>query len=132
LEENKILRIKLLRLIENEEFFKIELMRKKLKKIEKQIIEALKPYNPEKILLFGSRAGKKFKRDSDFDLLLVKETKKSPSERIPEARLHLLKINFPFDVLVMTPREIKKRLKMGDFFIEEILKKGKVLYETKK
>jgi hypothetical protein len=32
----------------------------------------------------------------------------------------------------MTPKEIKKRLKMGDFFIEEILKKGKVLYEAKK
>jgi predicted nucleotidyltransferase len=127
LEKNKVLA-----LMKNKEFFKIELMRKKLKKIEKEIVEALKPYNPEKILLFGSRAGKKFKRDSDFDLLLVKETKKPPSERIPEARLHLLKINFPFDVLVMTPKEIKKRLKMGDFFIEEILKKGKVLYEAKK
>jgi predicted nucleotidyltransferase len=107
-------------------------MRKNLKKIKREIVEALKPYDPEKILLFGSRAGKKFKRDSDFDLLVVKKTKKPPSERIPEARLHLLKINFPFDVLVMTPREIKKRLKMGDFFIEEILKKGKVLYEAKK
>jgi predicted nucleotidyltransferase len=127
LEKNKVLA-----LMKNKEFFKIELMRKNLKKIEKKIVEALKPYNPEKILLFGSRAGKKFKRDSDFDLLLVKETKKPPSERIPEARLHLLKINFPFDVLVMTPKEIKKRLKMGDFFIEEILKKGKVLYEAKK
>jgi len=114
------------------EFLKIELMRRNLKKIKREIVEALKPYNPEKILLFGSRASKKFKRDSDFDLLVVKETKKPPSERIPEARLHLLKINFPFDVLVMTPREIKKRLKMGDFFIEEILKKGKVLYEAKK
>jgi predicted nucleotidyltransferase len=132
LEENKILRIKLLKLIENEKFLKIELMRKNLKKIKREIIEALKPYNPEKILLFGSRAKKKFKRDSDFDLLVVKKTKKPPSERIPEARLHLLKINFPFDVLVMTPNEIKKRLKMGDFFIEEILKKGKVLYEAKK
>jgi len=114
------------------EFLKIELMRRNLKKIKREIVEALKPYNPEKILLFGSRASKKFKRDSDFDLLVVKETKKPPSERIPEARLHLLKINFPFDVLVMTPKEIKKRLKMGDFFIEEILKKGKVLYEAKK
>jgi len=93
---------------ENGRFFKIELMRKKLKKIEKQIIEALRPYNPKKILLFGSRADKKFKKDSDFDLLLVKETKKPPSERIPEARLYLLKINFPFDILVMTPNEIKK------------------------
>jgi predicted nucleotidyltransferase len=113
-------------------FLKFELMRKNLKKIEREIVEALKSYNPKKILLFGSRASKKFKRDSDFDLLVVKETKKPPSERIPEARLHLLKINFPFDVLVMTPKEIKKRLKMGDFFIEEILKKGKVLYEAKK
>ena len=32
------------------------------------------------------------------------------------------------DVLVLTPSEIEDRLSKGDFFIAEILQKGKVLY----
>jgi hypothetical protein len=31
----------------------------------------------------------------------------------------------------MTPQEIKRRLKLGDFFIKDIIEKGKVLYEAK-
>jgi hypothetical protein len=34
-------------------------------------------------------------------------------------------------VLVYTPKEIKKRLALGDFFIEDIIKNGKLLYERK-
>jgi hypothetical protein len=32
------------------------------------------------------------------------------------------------DVLVRTPAEVEERLAMGDFFLAEILEKGKVLY----
>jgi len=40
------------------------------------------------------------------------------------------KVRFlPMDILVYTPAEIEKRLAMGDFFIAEILTKGKVLYQ---
>lgn len=35
------------------------------------------------------------------------------------------------DVLVRTPQEIQKRLRMGDSFYEEILERGKVLYERR-
>ncbi len=39
------------------------------------------------------------------------------------------KVRFlPMDLLVRTPAEIAERLAMGDFFMAEILEKGKVLY----
>jgi hypothetical protein len=34
------------------------------------------------------------------------------------------------DLMVRTPQKIRQRLAWGDCFIEEILEKGKVLYET--
>ncbi|MDD3487345.1 MAG: nucleotidyltransferase domain-containing protein [Candidatus Moranbacteria bacterium] len=94
------------------------------------IVENLKKYNPEKVILFGSWVWGKPKKDSDIDLLIVKDTKKNPYKRMPEARKFLHGIDFPFDVLVFTPKEIEERLRANDFFISEIINKGKVLYET--
>lgn len=98
--------------------------------ILEKIIENLKPYQPKKIILFGSFIFKKNK-DSDIDLLIVKDTKKDHYKRIPEARSYLHNIDQAFDILVMTSKEIKKRLELGDFFIKDIIEKGKVLYEAK-
>ncbi|MDP2741255.1 MAG: nucleotidyltransferase domain-containing protein [bacterium] len=97
----------------------------------KQIVKNLKKYNPEKIILFGSYVWGKPKKDSDIDILIIKKTEKSPYQRIPEARKYLRDIDKAFDILVMKPDEVKKRLDMGDFFIEEIIKNGRVLYESK-
>ena len=96
-----------------------------IKKITRQIV---KNYKPEKIILFGSYAWGKPNKDSDFDILVVKNTNKEHYRRIPEVRSCLHNINHAFDVLVMTPKEITKRLKLGDFFIEDVVKKGKILY----
>lgn len=98
----------------------------------KKIVNNLKKYKPEKVILFGSYAWGKPKKDSDIDLLVVKNTRQKPYKRIPEVRRYLYGINYPFDILVLTPGEVAKRLKMKDFFIEEIMNKGKVLYEAKK
>ncbi len=96
-----------------------------------QIVKNLKKYNPEKIILFGSHAWGKPRKDSDIDLLIIKETKESHYKRIPEVRKYLRGINEAFDILIMRPDEVEKRLKLGDFFIEEIIQKGKVLYATR-
>ncbi|MCM8801003.1 MAG: nucleotidyltransferase domain-containing protein [Candidatus Omnitrophica bacterium] len=97
----------------------------------KQIVESLKFYHPEKIILFGSYARGKPAKDSEIDLLVIKSTKKDHYRRIPEVRAYLHHLDKAFDILVMTPKEINKRLKLGDFFIEDIIKKGKILYEKK-
>jgi hypothetical protein len=38
--------------------------------------------------------------------------------------------NFAVDLLVRTPKEIKKRIAAGDWFIREILESGRVLYDA--
>lgn len=35
---------------------------------------------------------------------------------------------FPVDLLVRTPKEIRRRLAMGDSFIRDILRHGRLLY----
>ncbi|MGZ9226672.1 MAG: nucleotidyltransferase domain-containing protein, partial [Anaerolineales bacterium] len=84
--------------------------------------------NPEKIILFGSYAYGKPTPNSDVDLLIVLETNAPLKERSWKVSRLLLPRPFPVDILVKTPREIEKALKSGDFFLREILTRGKVLY----
>lgn len=38
--------------------------------------------------------------------------------------------DFPLDLIVRTPEDIEWRLAEGDCFLQEILSKGKVMYEA--
>ncbi|GAB4579911.1 MAG: nucleotidyltransferase domain-containing protein [Anaerolineales bacterium] len=90
------------------------------------IAEELKP---EKIILFGSYAYGKPTPDSDVDLLVIMETNQPAKERSWAVSRLLIPRPFPVDILVKTPKEIKIALDKGDFFIKEIMNRGKVLYE---
>ena len=98
---------------------------KEIKRIVKQIAEK---YKPEKIILFGSFAYGKPKASSDVDLLVIKNSKKRRVERIKEILMKVESV-LPLEPLVYTPREIKNRLKIGDFFFQTIFEKGKIMYE---
>lgn len=91
-----------------------------------RIVNAL---HPEKIILFGSHAYGTPTWDSDVDLLVVMETKASRNERHWAVAQHMIPRIFALDLLVRTPSEIQSAVAKGDFFIEEIVTKGKVLYE---
>lgn len=97
-----------------------------------QIINSICSFKPEKIILFGSRAWGKPKKDSDFDLFIIKKTKENSAKRTYKVRQCLNDINESFDILVFTPQEIQKRIAINDFFIQDILSKGKVIYERAK
>jgi len=86
-------------------------------------------YSPQRVILFGSYAYGKPTRDSDVDLLIIQSFRGSSVKKSVEIRL---KVRPPFsvDLLVRTPEKIQERLEMGDCFIREILRKGKVLYES--
>ncbi len=88
--------------------------------------------NPEKIILFGSYAYGKPTPHSDVDLLIILKTNASLKERSWMVSRLLLPRPFPVDILVKTPKEIEKALRSGDFFLQEILERGKVLYEQDK
>lgn len=85
--------------------------------------------NPEKIVLFGSYAWGTPSPDSDVDLLVIMQTDQSSSERYLEVSRLLRPRPFPVDILVKTPAEIENALNSNDFFIQDILTQGQVLYE---
>lgn len=86
-------------------------------------------FHPECIVLFGSFAEGKEREDSDVDLLIVMAHEGKSNRRAIEV-LKEIQPRFSVDLLVRSPEEIKRRLALNDFFLQEIFKKGKVLYES--
>jgi len=84
-------------------------------------------FSPEKVILFGSYAYGQPTDDSDVDLLVVMSHTESDIKKASEIRM-TLPVTIPIDVLVRSPKKIQERLRMGDFFIREIMEKGKILY----
>jgi len=101
------------------------------KLISKVINDAAEKIKPEKVILFGSYAYGKPTKDSDVDLLFIKNTSLSRMERYRLVNEHLEHF-IPMDILIKTPSEVRKRLKMGDPFYKEIINKGRILYDASK
>lgn len=91
-----------------------------------RLVEALEP---EKIILFGSYAYGKPNPDSDVDVLIVKSSDERPTILTGNAYRSVWGKTFPMDILVRTPQWMQDRLEIGDSFIQEISKRGRVLYD---
>jgi predicted nucleotidyltransferase len=85
-------------------------------------------FNPEKIILFGSYAQGQPDAGSDVDLLVLMEFEGPPQDQAYQIRRALPR-RFPVDLLVRRPQEVERRIQMGDFFLQEVLEKGRVLHE---
>jgi predicted nucleotidyltransferase len=94
--------------------------------VVKQIVEKFKP---QKIILFGSCARGNPRPESDVDLLVVMDT---PLKDVQQAIQICQQIEYRFglDLIVHTPKYLQQRLEMGDWFLRDVLKEGKVLYES--
>ena len=92
------------------------------------VLERIKTYEPEKVILFGSYARREADEQSDLDLVVIKRTDKRFLERLIE----VAKIVGPdfgkVDIFVYTPEEFRFMRESGNPFIENVLKEGKVLY----
>lgn len=97
-------------------------------KVNEFVDKIAKKFKPEKIILFGSYGYGAPNKDSDVDILVVIHSKKRPVDLAIQIR-SAVRASFPVDLLVRTPKQIEKRLSMNDFFIKEIVTKGKILYE---
>lgn len=91
-----------------------------------QIVRAFKPH---KIILFGSHASGVPTPDSDVDLLVIMAFEGSPIRKAAEVALQI-EHRFPLDLLVRTPEHVAQRVAMNDFFVREIMEKGRVLYDA--
>lgn len=83
---------------------------------------------PERIILFGSYPAGEVGEWSDLDMVIVKETEAPFLDRTRDV-LALLKPRVGLDVLVYTPEEFERLGRERAFMREEILAKGKVIYE---
>lgn len=97
--------------------------------IEDFSLRIAKEFKPHRIILFGSYADGKPTPDSDVDLLVIMPFKGRPVEKSVEIRMKLMP-EFPLDLLVRTPENVEHRLSMGDFFMQDIIQKGRILYEA--
>ena len=93
--------------------------------------EKIEHFGVKKIGLFGSYIKNKQKTGSDIDILVIMNITES-SPRVAAKISVIAKPRYvPMDILVRTPAEIEKRIKMGDWFIKRIISRGKVLYERR-
>jgi predicted nucleotidyltransferase len=86
-------------------------------------------FKPEKIILFGSHAYGQPTPDSDLDLLVVMQYEESYFQQAMKIRRRLGLVT-PMDILVRTQEELQYRLDIGDRFMQEIVERGKVMYEA--
>jgi len=99
------------------------------KAIDQVVEQIVEKFKPQKIILFGSYARGNPRPESDVDLLVVMDT---PLKEIQQAIQISQEIEYRFglDLIVHTPKYLAKRLKIGDWFLRDVLKEGKVLYES--
>jgi predicted nucleotidyltransferase len=83
---------------------------------------------PDKIILFGSYCTGQMSEWSDLDMVIVKSTQAPFLDRTRQV-LALLKPRAGVDVLVYTPQEFEQLSRERTFLRQEILAKGKVIYE---
>jgi predicted nucleotidyltransferase len=104
-----------------------------IEKVKLEIIERLKPLNPNKIILFGSYAYGKPNKESDIDLFLLKDElfvndiKTYSREARKRIRDLIYKYQVGFDILSASTKSIMDK---EDYFYKvDILQRGEVIYE---
>jgi len=86
-------------------------------------------FKPQRIILFGSYAYGTPSEDSDVDILVVMPYRGHAADKAIEI---LLRVDFhhPLDLIVRSEAELRRRYKIEDWFIREIIDRGKILYEA--
>lgn len=84
---------------------------------------------PQKIVLFGSRARGEAHADSDYDLLLVEPSVLPRHKRAARYRRALTGLAGAKDILVWTPEEVAQWRDVPNAFVTAAVQEGVVLYE---
>jgi predicted nucleotidyltransferase len=100
--------------------------------LQKEIVERLKPLEPDQIVLFGSYAQGMSTESSDIDLYVVTHDDFFPESWEEKNRIYLtvsrkirdLRSQVPIDLIVHTKKMHEKFVQLGGFFSREICQKG--------
>lgn len=91
-----------------------------------RIVEA---FDPERVILFGSRARGEERVHSDVDLLVVLPRLENKREAAVAIRRMLSDLPMAKDIVLTTPEEIKRRGDLVGTVLRPALREGKVLYQ---
>jgi predicted nucleotidyltransferase len=86
-------------------------------------------FHPQKIILFGSHAYGEPTMDSDVDLLIILPFRGNEVSKAGQIRSRF-DAPFALDLLVRKPDFIAERLRERDMFIELVINRGQVMYES--
>lgn len=97
-----------------------------------ELVERIKQFDPDKIILFGSYAYGNPTEHSDVDIFVVKNDEPELRDMRISIRSSLFDIyynkKFEIDLFVDNEDNINYRKSIGDMFYDELTMKGKVLY----
>jgi uncharacterized protein len=99
-----------------------------LDEIIRRLVKAL---DPDRIILFGSRARGDARPDSDIDLLIIKDTPEPGYRRAIPAYRALSGMRVPKDIIWRTPAEVEDWSSVPTYVTTRALKEGKILYEKR-
>lgn len=108
--------------------YKVEVNEEKLQEIVQRVVEAV---DPDKIILFGSRARGDVHAQSDVDLLIVKDSQVSRYQRVGDLYVSLYGIGVPTDIIWYTPDEVQHWAEAKNHVVARALREGRVLYERR-
>ena len=113
---------------ENTEMVTVEIGGAKLDEVVRRLVAEL---DPDRIIMFGSRARGDHRPDSDLDLLLVKDSSEPRHRRVIRAYRALRGLGIPKDILWYTPDEVADWAGVVNHVISHALKDGRTLYEKR-
>ena len=99
-----------------------------LQEMVRRLVEAI---DPDRIILFGSRARGDARPDSDVDLLVIKDSDEPPHRRVIPAYRALGGLGVPKDIIWRTPDEVRDWSEVQNYVTTRALREGRVLYEKR-
>ncbi|MBT6046625.1 MAG: nucleotidyltransferase domain-containing protein [Candidatus Scalindua sp.] len=97
--------------------------------LEKAVKVIVQLSDPEKIILFGSRAGKDYKDESDYDLLVLKKGLIDQRQLVQEIYLNFKHIGAPVDVIAVDIDRFEELKDDPDMIYNEAFLHGNLIYE---
>ena len=97
--------------------------------LRKMVDRIRRAAGPERIILFGSRARTDARPDSDFDLLIIKQSRQPRHERSADIYAALADLPAEVEVMVYTPDEVHEWSGVSQAFVTTAMREGRVLYE---
>jgi uncharacterized protein len=100
--------------------------------LEEMVNVLVKAINPERVVLFGSRAKGEAREDSDLDLLIIEREPFGPNRSRRQVIRHIRQMlsgfRVPKDILVYSLDEVSKWQHSLNHILAKCLREGKVLY----